>query len=197
MSYLSTISDADGPDEVRRMYDADRERLGYVANYTRTFSPRPEVYAAWQRLNGSIKAGMDARRYEVATLAAARRLKSSYCALAHGKVLAEEHVGEQAVRDLMDDAAETELEPIDLAVARLAAKVAGDAPGITESDFTELRALGLVDTEILDIVFAAGARCFFSTVLDATGTQPDHAFVSVFEDGTRKALAVGRPISDR
>jgi hypothetical protein len=74
---------------------------------------------------------------------------------------------------------------------------AGDAPGITESDFTELHELGLVDTEILDIVFAAGARCFFSTVLDATGTQPDHEFGSVFEDGTRRALTVGRPISDR
>jgi hypothetical protein len=32
---------------------------------------------------------MDLRRYELATLAAARRLRSSYCCLAHGRVLAE------------------------------------------------------------------------------------------------------------
>ena len=55
----------------------------------RAFAERPEVYAAWVQLNGAIKAGMDPRRYELATLAAARRLRSSYCCLAHGTVLQE------------------------------------------------------------------------------------------------------------
>jgi hypothetical protein len=36
---------------------------------------------------GSISANMDHRRYELATLAAARRLRSSYCMLAHGSVV--------------------------------------------------------------------------------------------------------------
>jgi len=56
-------------------------------NFELALSDRPEVLAAWQELNGAIAAGMDLRRYELATLAAARRLKSSYCALAHGNVL--------------------------------------------------------------------------------------------------------------
>ena len=46
-----------------------------------------EVLEAWQQLNGAIKAGMDLRRYELATLAAAQRLRSSYCCLMHGRVL--------------------------------------------------------------------------------------------------------------
>ena len=40
-------------------------------NYERAFAERPEVYAAWQQLNAAIKANMDLRRYELATLAAA------------------------------------------------------------------------------------------------------------------------------
>ena len=59
------------------------------ANLELAFADRPEVYAAWAELNGAIKAGMDLRRYELATLAAARRLRSSYCCLAHGSVLQE------------------------------------------------------------------------------------------------------------
>jgi hypothetical protein len=55
-----------------------------TTNYERAFAKRPDVFAAWQQLNGAIKAGMDLRRHELATLAAARRLRSSYCALAHG-----------------------------------------------------------------------------------------------------------------
>ena len=56
------------------MYDVDREAFGGLPNFTKAFSLRPEVYAAWRQLNGAIKANMDLRRYELATLAAARRL---------------------------------------------------------------------------------------------------------------------------
>ncbi|HXQ85658.1 MAG TPA: carboxymuconolactone decarboxylase family protein, partial [Gaiella sp.] len=58
-------------------------------NFEVAFAERPDVYAAWVELNGAIKASMDLRRYELATLAAARRLRSSYCCLAHGSVLAQ------------------------------------------------------------------------------------------------------------
>ena len=42
-----------------------------TTNLERAFAERPEVYAGWMQLNGAIKAGMDLRRYELATLAAA------------------------------------------------------------------------------------------------------------------------------
>lgn len=48
------------------------ENLPVATNYERAFAARPEVYAAWQQLNGAIKAGMDLRRYELATFAAAQ-----------------------------------------------------------------------------------------------------------------------------
>ena len=67
-------------------------------NYERAFEARPDVYAAWGELLGAIKANMDLRRYELATLAAARRLRSSYCSLAHGKVLLEQF-GEPVLAD--------------------------------------------------------------------------------------------------
>ena len=56
-------------------------------NYARLFALRPEAYAGWESLNRAIRGGMDLRRYELVTLAAARRLGSSYCSMAHGTVL--------------------------------------------------------------------------------------------------------------
>lgn len=50
---------------------------------------RRDVYRAWDRLKSTIAGSMDTRRYELATLAAAPRLRSSYCSLAHGKILAD------------------------------------------------------------------------------------------------------------
>jgi alkylhydroperoxidase family enzyme len=164
-----------------------------ATNYERAFEARPEVYAAWGALNGSIKAGMDLRRYELVTLAAARRLRSSYCCLAHGSVL-DERFGEP-VRDIALDHRTAGLDDVDVAVMNLAELVVGDAASISEADLQPLRELGLSEAEIMDVVLAAAARCFFSKTLDALGVQPDASYASL-EPELREVLVVGRPIAD-
>jgi uncharacterized peroxidase-related enzyme len=178
---------------VAAAYDRDRGTLGYVANYTRVFAHRPEVLAAWQGLNASIKASMDARTYELATLAAALRLRSSYCSLAHGAVLADRHLGAEILPDVVADPPSSGLTRVEVAVMTLADKVAAGAADMTAADLQELRDLGLDDAALLDVVLAAAARCFFSSVLDAVGAEPDAAYRRL--DGRlREALAIGRPI---
>ena len=87
MTFIETVPEAEATGAVAEIYEADRNAFGFLPNFTQAFSLRPEVYAAWRQLNGAIKATMDLRRYELATVAAARRLRSSYCTLAHGTVL--------------------------------------------------------------------------------------------------------------
>ena len=163
-----------------------------ATNYERAFAKRPEVYEAWGQLNGAIKAGMDLRRYELATLAAARRLRSSYCCLAHGKVLLE-RFGEP-VREIAIDHRVAGLDEIDVAVMDLAERVVDDATSIDETDLQQLRDLGLSETEIMDVVLAAAARCFFSKTLDALGVLPDASYRELAPE-LREALVVGRPIA--
>ena len=66
-----------GPEKASRLPPPLRHNASMPTNLERAFDDWPEVYAAWAQLNGAIKAGMDLRRYELATLAAARRLRSS------------------------------------------------------------------------------------------------------------------------
>jgi uncharacterized peroxidase-related enzyme len=162
-----------------------------LPNFTRAFSHRPDVYAAWRQLNGAVKATMDLRRYELATLAAARRLRSSYCALAHGSVLLDQFLGPEAVRAIVADHHAAGLDAVDVAVMDLADKVADDATAVTQADVDELRALGLTDADVLDVVLAAAVRCFFSKVLDAVGAEPDAKYAELDPD-VREALTVGR-----
>jgi alkylhydroperoxidase family enzyme len=164
-----------------------------TTNHERAFAERPEVYAAWGQLNGAIKAGMDLRRYELATLAAARRLRSSYCSLAHGTVL-HERFGER-VADIARDRRSAGLDEVDLAVMDLAERVVDDAASICEEGLQPLRDLGLSDVEIMDVVLAAAARCFFSKTLDALGVRPDASYRELQPD-LREALVVGLPIAD-
>src|SRR6266508_6102529 len=103
MAFIEPVTDEQANEDTRKLFEADRNRLGYVANYTRLFSHRPAVEAARRQLLGAITENMDARRYELVTVAAERRLRSSYCTLAHGKVLADEHFTPAVVRDLVVD----------------------------------------------------------------------------------------------
>ena len=162
---------------------------GEEPNMQRAFSVRPRVFKAWQQLNGSIKESSDLRRYELATLAAARRLRSSYCCLAHGKVLAEQFYDYDTVPKLPDG-----LDDVDRAIMAFAEQVVVDATSITEKDVEVLRAHGLSDEEIFDVVLAATARCFFSKTLDALGLQPDAAY-SELPPSFTEPLTVGRPIA--
>jgi len=195
MSFIETVPEDRAPAAVADLYETDRATFGELPNFTRAFSLRPSVYAAWRKLIGAIKAEMDPRRYELASVAAARRLRSSYCMLAHGSILAEKFFEPEATRALAADHRDAELDSVDVAVMDLAVKVADDATSITEADVDRLRSLGLSDAEVLDVVLAAAARCFFAKVLDAVGAEPDAKYASL-DPELRDALTVGRPIAE-
>jgi uncharacterized peroxidase-related enzyme len=195
MTLVETVPEAQASGDVAEMYEVDRETFGYLPNFTRAFSLRPEVYAAWRQLNAAIKANMDLRRYELATVAAARRLRSSYCTLAHGSALMDAFFEPDAVQAVVTDYRTAGLDPVDVAVMDLADKVAHDAASVDDADMDRLRALGLADSEIVDVVLAAAARCFFSKALDGLGTEPDAKY-SRLDPALRDVLTVGRPIAE-
>jgi len=188
MTYIQTVPEDEATGATAAMYAADREAFGYLPNFTRAFSERPDVYAAWRALNGAVKANMDLRRYELATLAAARRLRSSYCSLAHGAVLIDNaFLDGDGLRAAAADHRTAGLDAVDVAVMDLAEKVAADAASVTEADIEALRAHGLTEAEIADVVLAAAARCFFSSALAALGAEPDQAFDRL-DPAVREAL---------
>jgi len=164
-----------------------------ATNYERAFVARLDVYAAWGELLAAIKANMDLRRYELATLAAAQRLRSSYCSLAHGKVLIEQF-GEPVLQ-IATDRSGAGLDQVDLAVMDLAERVVDDATSITDADRQRLSDLGLSDEEIMDVILTAAVRSFWTKTLDALGVQPDASYREL-EPELRDVLVVGRPIAE-
>ena len=142
MTFIETVTDDSASDEATKLFAADRARLGYVANYTRLFAQRPNVEEARRQLLGAISQNMDPRRYELATVAAAHKLRSSYCSLAHGKILSEDHFTPEIVRDLIVDRGAAALDDVDRAVMDLAERVADDATTVSQGDIDRLRELG-------------------------------------------------------
>jgi hypothetical protein len=78
MSFIETVAPELAPDRLRDVYNDDLKNLGYVANYTKAMSLRPEVIAAWRNLVAAIRGKMRLRRYELVTIAAASALRCTY-----------------------------------------------------------------------------------------------------------------------
>jgi hypothetical protein len=101
-----------------------------------------------------------------------------------------EDEGEKA-RFYAHDTAQT-----DRVVVALAEKVATAAADITEQDIQQARDAGLSDDDILNVMLAAAARCFFSKILDGTGTQADSELRTKLPPSLIDVLVVGRPIEE-
>jgi len=193
MSYIDTVPLEDATGEVREMYERQQGAWGYVPNYAKSFSHRPEVMARWGRLLAELQRPWDERRLEMITFAAAHELRHSSCSLAHGNKLSpyfsREEICAIAEQRPIDSVTEAEQE-----MMRFSRKVARDASTVEAADVERLKAHGFSDAEVFDIAAVAAGRAFFTKVLDAVGSLPDAGFLSLNED-LRGQLTVGRPIS--
>ena len=88
MAFIKTVRPSEATGEVREMYERQEEHWGYVPNYAKVFSHRPEVMARWGRLLAEIRRPSEDARYEMATFVAAREMKNSSCSMEHGRQLA-------------------------------------------------------------------------------------------------------------
>jgi len=192
LSFIETTALEDATGEVREMYERQQGAWGYVPNYAKSFSHRPEVMARWGKLLAELRRPLDDRTFELVTFAAAHEMKHTPCSLAHGNALTPFFSNEEIC-------AIADQQPVDSVTAaeeemmRFSRKVARDASTITATDVQRLKDLGLSDAEVFDVAATAAGRAFFTKVLDAVGSLPDAGFNSIDAD-LRTHLTVGRPI---
>jgi uncharacterized peroxidase-related enzyme len=194
--FIRATAEQDADGELAEYYRQQRDVWGFLPNYAAAFASRPDVARAWNALNTVIRDGMDRRRFEIATIAAARTLRSSYCTAAHSKFLRDKCGDETAMRAIAGDPSGAALSEVDRAVYTFACKVAADAASVDQGDIEALHVVGLSDAEIADVVFAAAARSFFTRVLDGLGAQLDLQTAEAFSPDLRESMIVGRPAAD-
>jgi uncharacterized peroxidase-related enzyme len=195
MSFIETIAPADAQGEIRAMYERQQAAWGFVPNYAKIFSLRPEILARWGQLQAEIRRHMEPRRFELVTLAAALELRSTACALAFGSKLTK-YFATDDVRTLALDGTSDALSDQERALVAFARKVTRDASSVTADDVESLRRHGLTDPEIVDLAAAIAGRAFFTKLLDALGVEPD-APLGRIDPALREVLTVGRPVDSR
>ena len=190
--FIDTVPEQGATGAVDEYYRQQRAAWGFLPNYAAAFSTRPDVAQAWNVLNTTIRNGMDRRRFELATIAAARALRSTYCTVAHSQFLRDACSDGATLERLAQDPTGASLDDQDRLVYRFAAKVATAADTITQQDVDQLRDAGLDDADVADVVFAASARSFFTRVLDGLGAQLDVETAQNFPPDLLRSMVVGR-----
>jgi uncharacterized peroxidase-related enzyme len=193
--FITSVGEDAAEGDLAEYYRSQHAAWGFLPNYAAAFSTRTDVARAWNTLNTTIRDGMDRRRFEIATIAAARALRSTYCTAAHSKFLRDACGDETTMQSIAEQPDGAALEPQDREVYQFAAKVAADAASIESQDVDRLRDVGLSDADIADFVFAAAARCFFTAVLDGLGAQLDPQTAETFAPALLESMIVGRPVA--
>lgn len=194
--FIEAVSEDAATGALAEYYQQQRSAWGFLPNYALAFSTRPDVAQAWNALNTAIRTGMDRRRFELATIAAARALHSTYCTAAHSKFIRDICGDETTLDELAEDPTGATLTAQDRLTFQFAAKVATSAESVSEQDVDQLRDVGFSDGDIADLVFAASARAFFTRVLDGLGAQLDHETAQTFSPALLESMIVGRPPAD-
>jgi uncharacterized peroxidase-related enzyme len=175
MTLIDTIPPEEASGEVQEMYQRQQAAWGYVPNYAKAFSHRPEVLARWGRLLAEIRRPMSDRRFELVTFAAALELRHSACSLAHGKQLAA-FFSYDEIADMAAGKFGPSVTDAERAMMQFARVVARDATAVTSMEIEALREHEFTDAEIFDIVATAAGRAFFTKVLDGLGVELDASF---------------------
>ena len=193
MAFIRTIPEEQIGAVAQDQYSAARESMGYVPNYIKAFSLRPEVYDAWTNLISAIRPHMRLRRYELVTFSSAMALDCAYCMLAHGATLRKNFFGVEQMLAIIKDYRNAGLSAEEVTLMTFASKISLHADLVSEQDIDDLRGFGLTDDEILDVILACTARNFFSKTLEAVGAVPDKVYADL-EPELLEKLSLGHPI---
>jgi uncharacterized peroxidase-related enzyme len=180
------------------LYSRDVADDGYVANLTRLWAWRPDVFDGFFRLRNLLteQAALSLRERAILVCATAANVGDSYCALAWGAKLASETDPTTAAQVVQRKEAK-KLTARERALTIWAGKVALEPNAITATDVDLLRAAGLKDQEIFDVTVFVAFRLAFSTVNDALGARPDWELAAAAPAAVRDAVGHGRAVSER
>ena len=192
MAFIDSIPDSEISPDVQAMYARQESFWGFVPNYARVFSHRPEVMGLWAQLQAGIRRHMDRRRFELVTFAASQALRSTLCSLAHGKQLTA-WFSEADIVAMARGEVPASLTAAEAAMLEFSRNTARDAPSVTAAEVEALRQLGFSNAEIFDIAATAAARAFWTKLLESLGVEAEPSLRDMNGE-LRRALVVGRPI---
>lgn len=185
MSWIEEIAVDDADGRLAEIYSELIRQRGKISNILQVHSLNPDALSAHLDLYMSImfgKSGLSRAEREAIGVVVSATNDCAYCVNHHVEAL-KRYVKDEETLTLLasGDGLET-LEPRLSNIVRHAEKLTSAPEAMTESDLGELRAVGLTDTDILDLTLIAAYFNFVNRMALGLGVEFTAEEVSGYRD---------------
>lgn len=171
--------EGDLPDDLRKLFAAARERIGFVPNVFRVMSYRPARLSAWfahYRQLHEPTANLSAAEREMVAVAVSMANGCLYCLVAHGAQLRVE-LGDPVRADRITlDYRRAGLDARTTAILDYAVKVTREPLTCSPADLETLQGHGLSLEEVWDVAELAAMYNYTNRMASATGMLPNREY---------------------
>ena len=158
MSRIHQIVPDSATGKAKELLDAVKGKLGLVPNITRAMANSPSVLEGYLGLSGALgKGSLSAKNREQIALAVGQANHCDYCLAAHSAI--GKMVG-LTPDQILDSRRGTAVDPKADAVIRFARKLVDERGRVSDADVAEVRAAGLNDGGIAEVVANVALNIF-------------------------------------
>jgi uncharacterized peroxidase-related enzyme len=158
MSRIHQIAPDSATGKAKELLDAVKGKLGLVPNITRAMANSPAVLEGYLGLNGALgKGSLSAKNREQIAMAVGQANQCDYCLAGHSAI--GKMVG-LTPDQILDSRRGTAIDPKSDAVIRFARKLVDERGRVSDADVAEVRAAGLDDGAIAEVVANVALNIF-------------------------------------
>jgi uncharacterized peroxidase-related enzyme len=167
------------PDDIRAVYDKNRERLGFVPNVFRAYARRPEHFRAFMAYHDVLmkgEGGLTRAEREAVVVVVSSENRCQYCMTAHGAALRVLGKDPMLAEQIANNWRTAELTPRLRAMLAFASRVNEPAFAATDGEIGTLRNAGFSDDDIWDIAAIASFFGFSNRMAGLMDMRPNAEF---------------------
>ncbi len=175
MTRLTPIDPARAEGKAKALLDGVQKTLGMTPNLMRTLANSPAALEAYLSFGQALgKGNLDAKTREAIALTVAGQNGCDYCASAHTAVGGLLSVSPEELHANLEGRSG---DPKLAAILRFAHAVVAKQGWVSDADLADVRAAGLGNREIIEIVASVAANIFTNYFNHVAGTEVDFPLV--------------------
>lgn len=169
------VPEEEAEGKVKEVYAEIVAKFGKVPNLFKAMALRPEILEAnWAKVKAVLMAGKVPRETkELIAYTVSRANECAYCVAAHGRALEMLGFPRDRIERLGADLASAGLDERTRKIVEFCIKATREPNRITDREVDELKALGVTDEELVEIVSVMDLFTSFNRFLDALAVEID------------------------
>lgn len=181
-SRFGETAEAALPDDITRVYERNRERIGFVPNVFRAYAKRPDHFRAFMQYHDVLmkgEGGLSRAEREAIVVVVSAENRCQYCVTAHGAALRILGKDPALAEQIAINWRTASLSPRQHAMLAFASRVNEAAFSATDQEIDALRDAGFSDDDMWDIAAIAAFFGFSNRMAGFLDMRPNREFYAM------------------